>query len=140
MEYPNAFTGKTAHPTTAELTATLGGTMELWDELVSWLATEHGIVDQEWAFSGAKYGWALRLKLKKRAILYLRPCDGCFRASLVLGDRAVKSARESSLSKALQKAIDEAPRYPEGTGVRILVKRSADLAAVRKLAAIKLAN
>jgi hypothetical protein len=140
MDYPNAFIGKTAHPTTAELTATLGKTNELWDELVDWLAQEHGVTDREWTCSGAKYGWALRLKLKKRAILYLGPCDGCFRAALVLGDRAIQAAREGSLSKSLQKLIDEAPRYPEGTGVRIMVKRKADLAAVRELAVIKLAN
>jgi hypothetical protein len=140
MAHPNAFIGKTAHPTTAELTATLGKTNELWDELVDWLAQEHGVTDREWTCSGAKYGWALRLKLKKRAILYLGPCDGCFRAALVLGDRAVQAARESSLSQPTKKLIDEAPRYPEGIGVRILVKRKADVAAVRKLAAIKLAN
>jgi hypothetical protein len=68
MAHPNAFIGKTAHPTTAELTATLGKTNELWDELVDWLAQEHGVTDREWTCSGAKYGWALRLKLKKRAI------------------------------------------------------------------------
>jgi hypothetical protein len=140
MDHPNAFIGKTAPPTTAELTATLGKTCELWDELIEWFAREHGIANQEWICSGAKHGWALRLKVKKRAILYLGPCDGCFRAALVLGDRAVKVARESSLSQPIKKLIDEAPRYPEGTGVRILVKRSADLAPVRKLAVIKLAN
>ncbi len=140
MDHPNAFIGKTAHPTPAELTAALGKTDELWDELVNWLAAELGVTDREWTCSGAKYGWTLRLKFNKRAILYLGPCDGCFRASLVLGGRAVQAARESVLSAPLQKLIDEAPRYPEGAGVRILVQRKADLAAVRKLAAIKLAH
>jgi hypothetical protein len=140
MDHPNAFIGKSAHPTAAEVTSALGETNQLWNELVEWLAQKHGVKDQEWTCSGAKYGWALRLKLKKRAILYLGPCEGCFRAALVLGDRAIQAVHESSPSKALQKLIDEAPRYPEGTGIRILVKRSADLAAVRKLAVIKLAN
>jgi hypothetical protein len=36
--------------------------------------------------------------------------------------------------------LDEAPRYAEGTGVRLIVKATEDLASVRKLAAIKLAN
>lgn len=80
------------------------------------------------------------LKLKKRRILYLGPCAGCFRTSLVLGDRAVEAVRGSDLSKDLIKLINEAPHYAEGTGVRILVTGRKDLVGVRKLAAIKLAN
>lgn len=140
MDSPNAFIGKKAHPTSAELTTALGSTLQVWEELIEWLAVEHGITDQEWTCSGAKYGWTLRLKLKKRNILYMGPCEGCFRVALILGDRALEAARKSPLSKPIRKLIDEAPRYPEGTGIRVLVKQSADLAAVRKLAAIKLAN
>jgi hypothetical protein len=36
--------------------------------------------------------------------------------------------------------MNEAPKYPEGTGVRITLKAPKDLAAVKTLAAIKLAN
>jgi hypothetical protein len=38
------------------------------------------------------------------------------------------------------KLIKEAPRYPEGTGVRLEVKVTRDVAVVKKLAAIKLEN
>jgi hypothetical protein len=38
------------------------------------------------------------------------------------------------------KVIHDAPHYAEGTGVRLEVKKPADLGAVRKLAPIKLAN
>jgi hypothetical protein len=80
------------------------------------------------------------MKLKKRTIVYLGPCDGCFRVAFVLGDRAVAAARKSDLSKSALKLLDEAPRYAEGTGVRLMVKASEDLADVRRLAIIKLAN
>ena len=36
--------------------------------------------------------------------------------------------------------MNTAPKYPEGTGVRFTMKTPKDLAAVRQLAAIKLAN
>jgi hypothetical protein len=38
------------------------------------------------------------------------------------------------------KLLDEAPRYAEGTGLRLMVKGPKDLAAIRKLALVKLAN
>jgi hypothetical protein len=139
MDTPNAFIGKTAPPTQNEIDAALGATADVWNQLLHWFA-EQGVADQEWKSSSPKYGWSLRLKLKKRTIVYLAPCNGCFRAAFVLGDRAVAAARQSDLSKTTLKLLDEAPRYAEGTGVRLIVKATKDLASVRKLAAIKLAN
>ena len=139
MDTPNAFIGKTAPPTQNEIDTALGATADVWNQLLHWFA-EQGVADQEWKSSSPKYGWSLRLKLKKRTIVYLAPCEGCFRAAFVLGDRAVAAARQSDLSKTTLKLLDEAPRYAEGTGVRLIVKATKDLASVRKLAAIKLAN
>jgi hypothetical protein len=82
----------------------------------------------------------LRLKRKDRAIVYLSPCQDCFRASFALGDKAVKAARQSGLPAPVITIIDEAKRYAEGTGVRLDVKTAKDAAAVKKLAKIKLDN
>lgn len=139
METPNAFVGHATKPTTEELTAALGPTASIWNQLVANMA-ELGLTIQEWNSYSIKAGWALRLKLKKRNILYMAPCKGCFRVAFILGDRAVEAARESKLPKSIVKAIEDAPRYPEGTGLRLLVKRVSDLPPIRKLAAIKLAN
>jgi hypothetical protein len=139
MEIPNAFIGKTTRPTEAEVAAALGSTAALWKQLVSWME-EQGVGESEWSSSGVKYGWSLRLKVKKRNIVYLSPCEGCFRASFALGDKAVAAARKGDLSKSTLKIIDEAPRYAEGTGVRLMVKAAKDLGAIKKLAFIKMAN
>jgi hypothetical protein len=139
MEDPNAFIGRTVIPTESEITAALGSTSELWKQLVDWF-TRQGVSDREWKSISPKYGWAVRLKLKKRTIVYLGPCSGSFRVSFVLGDRAVAAAQQSDLSKNTLKLLDEAPRYAEGTGLRLMVRTAKDLASVRKLALIKLAN
>ncbi|HEV2485990.1 MAG TPA: DUF3788 family protein [Terracidiphilus sp.] len=78
--------------------------------------------------------------MKKRTIIYLGPCTCCFRASIVLGDKAVAATRTSSLPKPVLKLIDDAPRYAEGTGLRLIMKTEKDLPAIRKLTLIKLAN
>jgi hypothetical protein len=140
VDAPNAFIGITVQPTEMEIYATLGPSATTWKQLVDWLAQEQGVAEQEWKSSSPKYGWSLRLKLKKRTIIYLGPCTGCFRASFVLGDKAVAAARVSSLPKPILKLLDEAPRYAEGTGLRLIVKTERDLPAIRKLALIKLAN
>jgi len=52
----------------------------------------------------------------------------------------VAEARAARLPRKIHQALAEAPRYPEGTGLRLVVKKAADLAAIRKLAEIKLAH
>ena len=133
---PNAFIGRTKPPTDEELSTELGAARVLWDDLL----TELALPIQEWNSYSPKAGWSLKLKLKKRTILYLAPCHGKFRVAFVLGAKAVEAARQSKLPKAVLKIIDEAPRYPEGTGVRLEIAARKDLAAVKKLAEVKLAN
>lgn len=139
MDFPNAFIGSKTQPSAKALAATLADSLEAWKELIVWL-TGKGISCKEWHSVSPKYGWALRPKLKSRNILYMGPCAGCFRVSLVLGDRAVAAARASDLSKAVLKEIASARRYAEGTGVRLLVKTAEDLPPVRTLVEIKLKN
>ena len=140
MDTPNAFIGKTIEPTAGELSAALGPTATLWNQLVESLCGEQPGVFPEWHSLRPKYGWTLLLKFKKRRIVYLGPSAGCFLVAFILGDKAVAAARESTLPKSILKQLDEAPHYPEGTGLRLVVKSAKDLPAIRKLAQIKLAN
>lgn len=128
----NAFIGQASEPDDAQLTAELGSARRWWDEL---LAEVPECDVQEWNSYSPNAGWALRLKHGGRAILYLSPGHGGFTASFALGGRAVKAARAAGL-----RVVEGARKYAEGTAVRIDVKSSRDVATVRKLAEIKLAN
>lgn len=140
MDTPNAFVGKKEKPSPRELAAALGPAMLVWNEILDRMETELSVADREWNSYSPKYGWLLKLKSKKRNILYLSPCDKRVRVSLILGERAMKAARESKPAAMLTKVLDEAKRYPEGTGVVLTPKSSADVNSVMRLAAIKLAN
>jgi hypothetical protein len=72
--------------------------------------------------------------------VHLSTCDGSFRVAFILGDRAVKAARQSDLLKSMRKIIHDAPHYAERTGVRPEVKKSADLATIGKPAPSKLVS
>ena len=141
MAVVNAFIGKTEQPSPEELAGVLGPSEKLWHEFIAWMGTELGVTTQEWkGVCTKKYGWSLRLKVKARNIVYLGPSTGCFQVAFVLGDRALKVARETRFPAVVMQTIAEAPHYPEGTGLRLLVKSAKDLPAIRKLAEIKLAN
>jgi hypothetical protein len=135
---PNAFIGKKEPPSNTELAKVLGASNKLWSELLSQLRPD--LPDQEWSSYSPKAGWALKLKKEERNILYLSPCNGCFRASFALSDKAVQAARKSQLPKSVHKIIAEAKKYAEGRAVRLEVKSAEDIAAVHQLALIKVAH
>jgi len=136
---PNAFVGRKAQPTDKDVAEALGPAKTAWDQLVKDMAQELGL-DQGWKTYGAKCGWSAQLKRGKRNIVHLGPCQGCFAVVFILGDRAVKAARASRLGRTAEKLLDKAPRYPEGTGIRLEVKGPKHLPLIRKLAQIKLDN
>jgi hypothetical protein len=138
--HPNAFINKPAPPTDAELTAALGPAKAAWDQLLSDLAQEFDVTVYEWKCHSPKWGWALRVKRKARTIVWLSPSENCFTVLFILGDKAMQAARRSKLPKQIVEAIDAAPKYPEGTGVRLHVNNARAVGALKKLAAIKLAN
>jgi hypothetical protein len=137
---PNAFAGQAKQPTKRELASVLGPTDVLWKGLVTDLKQDLKLDGEEWNSYSVKAGWSLRLKLKKRNILYLGPRTGCFMAAFVLGDKAVAAARKSKLPPSILKTIDEARRYAEGTAVRIEVHDAKDVSVVKMLAKIKVEN
>jgi Protein of unknown function (DUF3788) len=136
----NAFAGNLTKPTDPELAAALADAQGLWDQLLAELADEYNLVTREWSSYSTKAGWSLRLKAKQRTIVYLSPGRSCFQASFALGDRALKAARSAGLPRPVLLILEEAKRCAEGTGVRILVERKADIQVIKKLVAAKLAN
>ena len=137
---PNAFIGKAEQPTDGDLTAVLGPARATWDQLLADLAQEYGANVHEWNCYSLKAGWSLRVKRKARTIVWLGPRTGSFIAAFILGDKAMRAARDGKLPQRIVKIMNEAPKYPEGTGVRITLKTPKDFAAVMALAVIKLEN
>jgi hypothetical protein len=131
---------KSKQPNDKDLTEVLGRTKQLWDELVTYAVKKYKPVTQEWIYSGKNYGWALRLKDKKRPIYYLVPCQRYLLCAFVFGQKATEAARKSTLSKDVLKTINEARVYAEGRGFRLEVKKKQDVNTMKKLADIKMAN
>jgi hypothetical protein len=137
---PNAFIGWTAKPSDADLAKAMGPAKPVWDGLIAHVTAQLDVTIQEWKSYSIKAGWSLRLLRGKRTILWMSPCEGCFQAMFILGDKALSAARQCGLSARTMQTLDEAPKYPEGTGVRLLIKGPKDIPAVKKLAVVKIEN
>lgn len=135
----SAFDDKSQPPETRELKRILGKSAALWNQLVAYVCDGYGPLKDEWNFSGAKYGWSLRLKRKDRAILYLTPQAGQFQVGVALGEKAVRAAHERGLPDAVLSLLDRAPKYAEGRGIRLPVSGRAELRIAQHLADAKMA-
>ena len=134
----SAFDDRASPPNPRDLQAMLGRSATLWKRMTEDLQKTYGPLAEEWSYSGAAYGWSMRLKKGKRAIVYMTPCRAHFLASFALGEKACRTAHESALPHPILEAIDGARKYAEGRGVRIAVRNRNDLEAVEMLAAIKM--
>ena len=140
----SAFDDKTAPPAPAKLKAVLGKSSRLWEALADGVSSAHPPVHEEWSFSGAKFGWSLRLKRKERVVLYLIPREKGFLAGIVLGEKAVKAVTAPAPGEPLLPApilalLEAAPRYAEGRGLRFPVATSQDVDSILRIVAAKMA-
>jgi hypothetical protein len=135
-----AFADKSQEPQAAELHEVLGRSGARWDELVAFLESEFAPLTVSWGFPGAKWGWSLRLKQRKRTVLYMTPCERHFLVGFALGKKAVQAARAVPLDKSVLALIGAAPKYAEGRGVRLEVRTKSDVESVKQLAVVKMAS
>jgi hypothetical protein len=136
----NIFINKNNIPDNNNLTTALGSTFKMWETIRIFTLEKYPAALQEWYCPGPEKGWNFRMKDKKRAIIYLLPRDGYFRAALVFGQKAYDEIMKSKIAKEIKKELQEAKVYAEGRGIRIDIKDESFLADLKKLVEIKLAN
>jgi hypothetical protein len=136
----SAFDDKAKKPSKRALRTTLGRTSTHWDNLIAHIASEYSPLAETWNFAGAAWGWSLRLKQKKRTVLYMTPCRGHFLVGFALGEKAVKAAHDSGLPDEVLSLIDEAKKYAEGRAVRLEIRNKRNLEVAKAIAAVKMAN
>jgi hypothetical protein len=136
----SALDDKAREPSDTDVAEVLGAASPMWTDLKALMASQFDPLAEDWTFSGKKWGWSLRLKHKKRAVLYMTPSSGFFYVGFALGEKAVAAAHKSDLSQRLLETIDNSQKYAEGRAVRLEVRSATDLDNVINVAAVKMAN
>ena len=137
---PNPFVDFPHPPEPEDIRQVLGRSASAWDELRTRISDHFGQVTEHWAVPAKKYGWSLRLKLKKRTILHLGPRSKHFVAVIILGDKAVAALRESELPPEVISMAENATRYTEGRVIRFEIRSKKETEVVEALAKIKMDN
>jgi len=131
---------KSIEPDDNQLKDVLGKMFQLWAAIKKYFEDKQIDVQEEWKFYSQKYGWSMRLKHKKRNIIYLVPCKEYFRVTFIFGDKAVAAAEQSTLPESILDMLRSARKYVEGRAIRFEVRGQEDVENVKKLIEIKMAN
>jgi hypothetical protein len=134
------FDDKSKQPTKQMLAKALGKQYQLWKDIAKYVVGKYAKATEEWKYPGAKYGWSFRLKDRKRNIIYMTPSTGCITVAFVFGDKGVDAVQDSSLPQSIKDELRNATKYVEGRGIRLQVRNKTDLANIKRLVDIKLAN
>jgi hypothetical protein len=136
----SVFDDKSKKPTGQALARALGRQYQLWCDIAEYVIKKYPKAIEEWKYPGAKYGWSFRLKDKKRNIIYMTPSDGGIMAGFMFGDKGVDAVQASSLPQQIKDELRNAKKYVEGRVLRLQVRNKTDVANIKTLVDIKLAN
>ncbi|WP_321322509.1 DUF3788 domain-containing protein [Labilibaculum sp.] len=134
------FTDKTAEPTQKGLQEQLASLYPLWEQIAESVRKKYPNPKEEWNYPGKNYGWSFRLKDKKRAIIYLLPRQGYFKAAFVFGQKAMDQVMAGDIDAAIKEDLAGAKKYAEGRGLSIEVHNAKPINNIEKLIDIKIAN
>jgi hypothetical protein len=135
----SVFTDKELVPNDECLKVSLGTTYEFWQTFVDYVHSVYPKSVEEWSFSKSG-GWSFRIKDSKRAIIYLLPRNGFFKAAFVFGQKAADGVFKSEVATAIKTELESAKAYAEGRGIRIEVKDRGIINDIKNLINIKLEN
>jgi hypothetical protein len=140
--YTSIFSDQAKKPVHKLFRDALDGAYDQWSDIRDYVFQNRPGAEELWFFN-SKVGWHIRLRYNKRVIVYCIPADQQFVILLVLGEKAVGEALDSSISPATKTIIREAAAHTEGSSCYFVVNEQAinveDLIKdLKKLLAIKL--
>ncbi|MFC1493026.1 DUF3788 family protein [candidate division KSB1 bacterium] len=136
----SVFTDKSHTPDEKALMKVIGDKAGLLKEILDHINSEYENIKVVWKHYGKKYGWQMKIFMKKRNLLFLLPFENDFRIAFVLGDKAVEACEKSDMPAELIETIKNEKKYMEGRGVRVDVRSEADVKIVKTLLKIKVEN
>jgi len=134
------FTDLTKIPCNEDLKVAIGDLFPVWMEIRNFVFEKYPAAVEEWHISIKKYGWLYRIKDKKRAIIYLSPREGFFKATMVFGQKAVDKIMLTDISEELKLELKSSKVYVEGRVLRIEKVDYLNIPDLKNLIEIKIAN
>jgi Protein of unknown function (DUF3788) len=125
-----------AAPTQAEVDAILGDGAGLLETFLG----RNPELRPEWKYYGPKNGWGLKVFQKKRNMCFVGREPGALAMVFILGERAYERLLGSDLRPEVRREVEAARRFPEGRGIRLVIRDGSNLADAQLLLEAKRAK
>ncbi len=122
-----------AAPTQAEIDEILGEGAGLLEVFLA----RNPDLRPEWKYYGQKHGWSLKVFQKKRNMCFVGREPGAVAMVFILGERAFGRLLDSDPPPEVRKRVEAARRFPEGRGIRLILRGESDLDDAQLLLDIK---
>lgn len=134
------FTDKKTIPVDTDCDKFYQETCLFWKEIRDYVFEKYPKAEEQWYYAGDKFGWAFRIKDKKRAIVYFLPVEPYFKLSFIFGERAFADILKSSVSLKIKEELENAKLYAEGRPLRVEINERGVLKDIKELIDIKLSH
>jgi hypothetical protein len=131
------FIDRNHEPTEQEITACLGASLPLWDELIRYMRKTYSPEQDLKFLYGKEYGWGKRFRMKGKLLTNLFPSDGGFTVQIILNPKIVEIAMAMNIGENIRHVMEHATPFPEGCWLFIPVESEKDLRDIRQVLDLK---
>lgn len=130
------FADKEHKPTMEEILRSIGAKRKLWEKLALLIAEKYRI-KSDMTFYGKNYGWGMRYRKGRKALLSMYPGKGSFTVQFVLSRALARGASNLRLGKNTRKVLESAHEFPQGRWLFIGIESERDISDIQSLLALK---
>jgi hypothetical protein len=136
MEKP-CLNDKDQYPDDEVLSRCLGKVKATWDSFLALVRESYPAFSVEWRYYADGKSWLYKVTKKKKTICWVSVYVNGFKTAFYFPDRAEDLIAASKLKKEYVDQFVHGKRYGKIRGVTVIVKKPADLKAIRTLIDIK---
>lgn len=136
MEKP-CLNDQNIYPDDKVLSNALGQVKKTWDTFMNFLSETYPSFTGEWRYYHDGKSWLYKLTKKKKTICWISVYPGMFKTVFYFAVRAEETIKNSTLDKEYVDQFIHGKSYGKIKGIRVDIKKTADLAATKKLIEIK---
>ena len=125
------------YPDDKVLSRCLGKVKQTWDTFMDLLNVSYPSFSGQWRYYNDGKSWLYKLTKKKKTICWISIYPDKFRTTFYFGDKAEDLIVNSNLKKEYIDQFVQGKKYGKIRGITVMIKKSADLNATKKLIEIK---
>ena len=137
MEEKPCLNDRDEFPDNEVLSRYLGKVKPVWDTFLALLDESYPSFSAEWRYYRDGNNWLYKVTKKTKTVCWVSVWANAFKATFYFADRAEEPIVTSTLKEEYVEQFLHGKRYGKIRGVTVTVKKSSDLASIKKLIAIK---